>query len=93
MTDASFLHLSIERERKAITDAEDALRTTRANAARNFGSGLASVRRKRGMSAAEMARRAGVSAAFICDIEHGRRLPTLAVAREIIDALCWGDPR
>ena len=36
-----------------------------------------------GVSGREMARRVGISAAYLCDIEYNRRLPSLLVLRRI----------
>ena len=78
------IHLSAARE---IVDARQQLEQARHNAQRRYGRALVSRRRAKGISQRALARAAGISAAFLCDLEHGRRFATHDVACEIHDAM------
>lgn len=51
------------------------------------GAGLRDARLTLGLSFRAAARRAGVSAGYLCQLEHGSRCPSVAVADALVDAL------
>lgn len=53
----------------------------------NFGNTLEAHRLSKDLSQREFARKLGISPSNLCDLEKGRKIPTIARARSIVDIL------
>ncbi|MDN5331041.1 MAG: hypothetical protein PWP45_266 [Tepidanaerobacteraceae bacterium] len=80
----------IEKLAAALNISKDALfyeNLTRGSSTTSTGERISILRRERGLSLSELAQKAGISATYLCQIENGNVLPSLATLKAIARAL------
>ena len=73
-----FFEASVEMYKKSLKDVEEAKRC-HVSACCDFGKALASKRKQQRETLRELGKRLNLSAAYLNDVEHGRRWPNEAI--------------